>query len=116
MGGCQTSRARSAGVPDGRTGRPGRAVACRLRWHLWGAPRIRVDLSGEGRQVSVKTVANPMRAAGIQGISPRSWRPVTTRSGDDETPAPDLVGRLFDQGGLNLAWFSGITYLAYGHQ
>jgi transposase InsO family protein len=56
-----------------------------------------------------------MRVCGWQGISPRSWHPVTTRPGDDAAPAPDLVGRLFDQGGLNLAWFSDITYLAYGH-
>ena len=81
----------------------------------YGAPRIRADLVADGWQVSVKTVAKAMRMAGIQGVSPRAWHLVTTRRGDNPDPAPDLVGRRFDQGGLNLAWFSDITYLAYGH-
>jgi transposase InsO family protein len=80
----------------------------------YGAPRIHADLAAEGWTVSVNTVAKAMRIAGIQGISPRSWHPVTTRQGDDPAPAPDLVRRVFDQGSMNVAWFSDITYLAYG--
>jgi len=79
----------------------------------YGSPRIHADLVEEGWTISEKTVAKAMRMVGIQGISPRTWHPVTTRHGE-EAPAPDLVGRRFDQGGLNLAWFSDITYLAYG--
>ena len=80
----------------------------------YGSPRIHADLLAQGWQVSQNTVAKAMRMAGIQGISPRSWHPVTTAHGTDVAPAPDLVGRVFDQGGLNLAWYSDITYLAYG--
>jgi len=81
----------------------------------YGAPRIHADLIDEGWDVSLNSVAKVMHACGIQGISPRSWHPVTTRQGEDATPAPDLVERVFDKGGLNLAWFSDITYLAYGN-
>jgi transposase InsO family protein len=90
---------------------------CRL-WdasdHTYGAPRIHADLIAEGWMVSVNTVAKAMRMVGIQGISPRSWHPVTTRPGNDPAPAPDLVERRFDQGQMNAAWVSDITYLAYG--
>lgn len=69
----------------------------------YGSPRIRSDLEDEGWRVSAKTVANPMRLTGIQGISPRKWHPVTTVQSEDPAPAPDLVGRHFDQGNINLA-------------
>ena len=82
----------------------------------YGAPRIHADLVAEGWPVSVNTVAKVMRLAGIHGISPRSWHPVTTVRGDDPAPAPDLVGRRFDQGGPDIVWCSDITYLAYGRR
>ena len=79
-----------------------------------GAPRITADLREGGEVVSVKTVAKLMRANAIRGISPRPWRPVTTIA--DQTPhtIPDLVGRRFDRGALNVVWTSDITYLATG--
>jgi transposase InsO family protein len=82
----------------------------------YGAPRIHADLVAEGWQVSVNTVAKAMRLCGIQGISPRTWHPVTTVRGDDPAPAPDLVHRQFDQGAPNIVWVSDITYLAYGNK
>jgi len=82
----------------------------------YGAPRIHADLVDAGWHVSVKTVAKAMRQAGIAGISPRTWHPVTTRQGDDPFPVPDLVGRRFDQGDRDLVWCSDITYLAYAHR
>jgi transposase InsO family protein len=80
----------------------------------YGAPRIHADLVAAGWQVSLKSVAKAMRVAGIEGISPRTWHPVTTVRGPDAAPAPDRVARRFDQGGKDIAWFSDITYLAYG--
>jgi len=80
----------------------------------YGAPRVHAELLDQGWRVSLKTVAKAMRQAGIAGISPRTWHPVTTVRGADPDPAPDLVGRRFDQGGKDIAWFSDITYLAYG--
>lgn len=80
----------------------------------YGAPRILHDLRDEGETVSVKTVAKAMRQAEIQGISPRTWHPPTTVHGPDPAPAPDLVGRAFDMGRRDVAWYSDITYLATG--
>ena len=82
----------------------------------YGAPRIHAELREHGWVVSEKTVAKAMRLAGIQGISPKRWHPVTTVQGEDPHPVPDLLNRRFDQGGKNLAWVSDITYVAWGRQ
>ena len=81
---------------------------------VYGSPRILADLRDAGEQVSAKTVAKLMRHAGIVGISPRGFVPVTTQAGPDPHPVADLVGRRFDQGQLNRVWTSDITYLSTG--
>jgi transposase InsO family protein len=78
---------------------------------VYGSPRITADLRAAGERVSVKTVAKLMRAAGIAGISPRTFTPTTTMPGLGSSQIPDLVGRHFDQGTLNAVWMSDITYL-----
>jgi putative transposase len=79
-----------------------------------GAPRITADLREDGEVVSTKTVAKLMRNNEIRGISPRPWRPVTTLPDQVPHTIPDLVGRSFDRGALNMVWTSDITYLATG--
>lgn len=79
-----------------------------------GAPRILADLRAAGEVVSRKTVAKLMNANAIRGISPRPWRPVTTINSQVPHTIPDLVGRRFDRGALNVVWTSDITYLSTG--
>ena len=79
--------------------------------HVYGSARILADLREDGQKVSGKTVAKLMRAAGIVGISPRRFTPVTTVAGPDRAPVPDLVRRVFDQGRLDAVWTSDITSL-----
>jgi transposase InsO family protein len=110
-------RRRSA--PTARDGRMARLVEAVKRLHAasdgtYGAPRLLRDLREEGWDVSAKTVAKAMRLAGVEGISPRTFHPPTTTPGPNPDPAPDLVGRRFDMGGKDLAWFSDITYLPTG--
>lgn len=81
---------------------------------VYGSPRITAELREAGEVVSRKTVAKVMRANGIEGISPRSWRPVTTIVDPSPHSIPDLVQRRFDHGTLNTVWTSDITYLATG--
>lgn len=80
----------------------------------YGAPRITADLHDIGIMVDKKTVAKAMRRMGIEGISPRSWVPVTTIPGTSTHNIPDRVKRTWDMGKLNKVWISDTTYLRTG--
>lgn len=77
----------------------------------YGSPRIRAQLAREGVRVDRKTVAASMRRQGIQGISPRRFRPVTTIPGTRTHSIPDRCKRTWDQGEVNRVWVTDITYL-----
>ena len=79
----------------------------------YGEPRITLDLHEDGETASTNTVAARMRALGIAGISPRTFK-VTTVSDPSATYPEDLVHRDFAPEGLDVLWTSDITYLKVG--
>lgn len=72
----------------------------------YGAPRIHAELRRIDQRCSRKRVARLMRQAGLVGVhARRRWR-----SGrPDVAPAPDLVSRDFNPGGLDRVWAADMT-------
>ncbi|MDP9441241.1 MAG: IS3 family transposase [Actinomycetota bacterium] len=77
----------------------------------YGRPRITAALADErDRHVGAKRVGRLMAARGIQGVTRRRARPITTRQ-DGSRPAPDLVERNFCATRPDELWVADITYI-----
>lgn len=78
----------------------------------YGVPRIHAELEDDhGIRIARKRVARLMRRLGIEGVSRRGKRPVTTTP---RAPAPsvdDLVRRQFRAPAPNRLWVADITYV-----
>ncbi len=76
----------------------------------YGAPRVTMQLRRDGRRVNHNKVETLMARHGIVGHRPRRRR-CLTRPDQTATPAPDLVGRLFDPDQLDTIYAGDITYV-----
>jgi putative transposase len=78
----------------------------------YGVPRIHAELEDEhGVRVAPKRVAKLMRRLGIQGVSRRGKRPVTTTPKQPAPSVDDLVRRQFRAPAPNRLWVADITYV-----
>jgi putative transposase len=76
----------------------------------YGAPRIQAELQDvNGVRVSRKRVARLMHRLGIEGVSRRGKRPLTTKRADAAPAASDLVRRRFQAPGPDRLWVADIT-------
>ncbi|MFI5784073.1 IS3 family transposase, partial [Nocardia sp. NPDC051570] len=80
----------------------------------YGSPRVTAELRDRGEVVIRKTVAKIMASIGLEGISPRTFKVKTTVVDPTASFPSDLLGRVFDQGRLDAAWLTDITYLTCG--
>ena len=77
----------------------------------YGARRVHAELRETyGIRVGRKRVARLMRRAGLQGVHKRRFR-CTTRSGNAERWAPDLVDRRFLADRPDALWVADVTYV-----
>lgn len=77
----------------------------------YGCPRIQVELSVQGYQVSRKRVARLMKNQGIRVRKRRRWVPKTTDSNHTLPVAPNLLDRNFLRSAPDQAWVGDITYV-----
>ena len=77
----------------------------------YGYLRVHAQLRREGTRVNRKTVAASMRRQGLEGFSPRRFRPVTTIPGTRTHSIPDRCKRHWDTGVVDGVWVTDITYL-----
>lgn len=78
----------------------------------YGVPRIHAELEDEhGVRIAPKRVARLMRRLGIEGVSRRGKRPVTTTPAAQTPTADDLVRRQFRAPEPNRLWVADITYV-----
>jgi len=76
----------------------------------YGSPRMTHELINEGWVVNHKRVARLMALHGIVGVfKPAKVR--TTIPAEHNPPLPDLVGRNFKPGEIDVAWVGDITYV-----
>jgi putative transposase len=79
---------------------------------IYGVPRIHAELQDDyGIRIARKRVAKLMRRLGVEGVSRRGKRPVTTTQAKQAPAAEDLVRRQFRAPAPNRLWVADITYV-----
>jgi putative transposase len=78
----------------------------------YGMPRIRAELHDDhGIHIGRKRVVRLMKRLGIEGVSRRGKRPLTTTKAAQTAAAEDLVRRQFQASGPDRLWVADITYV-----
>jgi putative transposase len=75
-----------------------------------GVRRMRAELGAQGIRIGLKRVWRLMKAVGLRGRHPPQWKR-TTVAGETPVTAPDLIGRDFTSGALDLRWCGDVTYV-----
>ena len=79
---------------------------------IYGAPKTFMRLRALGVRTSRKRVPRIMRERGWRGVTRAcAKRPSGEKRASKRESALDLVGRRFEAGGPNVAWFSDIAYV-----
>ena len=78
--------------------------------HVYGSPRLTVELNESGVVCSENRVARLMRCNGIRAVGKRKYR-VTTNSNHSYPVAENLLSRKFSVDKPNAVWLSDITYV-----
>lgn len=79
----------------------------------YGYRRVRVALKQRGITLNRKTVANLMRAEGLQGRRKGRFKPMTTDSDHDDPVAPNLLPQIIPAA-PDRVWQTDITYIETG--
>ena len=78
--------------------------------HIYGSPKIHIDLVSEGETLSVNRVARLMKVADIKSKMARKFI-ITTCSRNTLQPASDLLQRQFSVNSHDKAWVSDTTFI-----
>lgn len=80
-------------------------------YKVYGAHKLWKQAHRQGHEIGRDQVSRLMKSLGIQGVSRRWKKVVTTRQDPDGTRAPDLVKRNFKANRPNALWVTDLTYV-----
>jgi putative transposase len=80
----------------------------------YGAPRVQMQLRGQGQRHGRNRIARLMRAEGICGRPKKRYRVRTTDSHHDQPIAPNRLAEVPAARGPNQIWVADITYVSTG--
>jgi putative transposase len=79
----------------------------------YGSRKIAKELEKrEGLEKACRnTVKTAMRKMGIEGMTPKKWKPMTTQSDPNHLPAPNTLDQEFTATTPNQKWVTDVTYI-----
>lgn len=79
----------------------------------YGSRKIAKELVKRGvlEKACRNTVKTAMRKLGIEGLTPKKWKPMTTQSDASHTPAPNTLNQEFAAVAPNQKWVTDVTYI-----